>query len=40
MTYDMADHLLRDLRTHTEALENLEHPIPSGAQGAKQVFTH
>jgi glutamate decarboxylase len=40
MTYDMADHLLRDLRTHTEALEALEHPMPTSAQGAKQVFAH
>jgi glutamate decarboxylase len=40
MTYDMADHLLRDLRTHTEALEALDQPAPPAPQGGKPAFSH
>jgi glutamate decarboxylase len=40
MSFDMADSLLDDLRARTDSLEALEHPVPAGASGAKDVFAH
>jgi glutamate decarboxylase len=40
MSYDMADHLLADLRSHTEKLEGLEIPVPPTVQGTRQAFAH
>ncbi len=40
MTYDMADHLLADLRAKTADLESLQEPLPAGASGTHEVFAH
>jgi len=40
MTFDMADHLLSDLRARTDALLALQGPLPPGAQGTTEVFAH
>jgi glutamate decarboxylase len=40
MTYDMADHLLNDLRQRTADLEALERPLPSGATSGERAFAH
>jgi glutamate decarboxylase len=40
LTYDMADHLLDDLRKHTEDLESLRQALPDGARSHDQAFSH
>ena len=40
MSFDMADHLLDDLRKKTAALESLEGPLPRGATNRAQAFAH
>ncbi|MDA8047359.1 MAG: glutamate decarboxylase [Actinomycetota bacterium] len=40
MTFDMADHLLEDLRAKTGDLEALERPIPDQLAATERVFHH
>lgn len=40
MTFDMAEHLLGDLRSKTENLESLDRPLPEGATSREQPFHH
>ena len=40
MSYDMADHLLEDLRQRTADLESLDGPLPGGATSRERAFAH
>ena len=40
MNYDMADHLLDDLRQRTADLESLDGPLPRGATSRDRAFAH
>ncbi|HEY1826579.1 MAG TPA: glutamate decarboxylase, partial [Acidimicrobiales bacterium] len=40
MTFEMADHLLADLRSKTDDLQKLEHPIPASLTAKEHPFAH
>jgi glutamate decarboxylase len=40
MSFDMADHLLEDLRQRTADLESLAGPLPGGATSRERAFAH
>jgi glutamate decarboxylase len=40
MNFDMADHLLDDLRQRTADLESLDGPLPGGATSRDRAFSH
>jgi glutamate decarboxylase len=40
MTFDMADHLLEDLRAKTQDLQALEQPVPSHLTAREHAFKH
>jgi glutamate decarboxylase len=40
MSYDMADHLLADLRQRTADLDSLDGPLPHGATSQERAFAH
>jgi glutamate decarboxylase len=40
MNYDMADHLLDDLRQRTADLESLDGPLPHGVTSQERAFAH
>jgi glutamate decarboxylase len=40
MTYEMADHLLDDLRSKTSALDALDQRLPEAVSGATRAFKH
>jgi glutamate decarboxylase len=40
MSFDMADHLLEDLRQRTADLESLGGPLPGGATSRERAFAH
>ena len=40
MSFDMADHLLEDLRQRTADLESLGGPLPGGATSRERAFSY